>query len=220
MSLLLVGGIVILALIIAVLSSRDRWGWGVLVALVAALFLSWMQVLDIVRYAVEHRGEFAYWCLAYVLVGVAWSFVKWLSFTNREYKRYVKARNEFLRKNNATELTSDLRLLWSEELSGRWRTEKVSADPPKASENKDRLVGWVMLWWASLIGVFFSDWLYGFFEFLHDRISHLYDSVAAHIFKDVSGEVLNAVEAANQRRAKTAAEEAARGQRTPSYRTE
>jgi hypothetical protein len=176
--------IVSIVIMFQVEGDETSGGWAIFTMLITLCALQWMSDLKVFTYIYEHPFAILQWFGFYIAIGIAWSFVKWAWALHKvsEYARELHAEFE-----KSTEKDKD----WS---SWVYRNDglrhyhariRVSGSlPPRAFENKERLVFWAMYWPWSLIGTFLTDWVKELYDRLVDFFSGLYQRTADYIFRN------------------------------------
>jgi len=129
--------------------------WGFMIALYFAGNSQWFK--GAISYAIQNPVNVILIVLGYIVLGLAWSLVKW-------YLYLTNLRNYFQFKG----LTID-----------SYRRDKF-----KASENKERILGWMMYWPMSISWTIINDPVRKIFMGIFNRFNGLFDRISDRITKD------------------------------------
>ena len=164
-------------LILIVLLSFDRGFWATTVVVATLLVAHFFGFVDIINTIKNNAGWFALSALVYVVIGVAWSFIKWILFlykAKREYKEKIANSNANLRVKTKYEIEPD---------DDPYRKEHII---PQASDNKGRISTWFFYWPFSMISTMIKDFIVELFNIIYDHIKGWYQEIANKIFEDVA----------------------------------
>jgi hypothetical protein len=142
----------------ALLAVANWWySWG-LFALIAAN--PWLIIAGVV---------------GYIALGVAWSFPKWWFFVRNVRTDYLAAKERWFKPES-----SDLEIFNSKNRS-YWGGQSI---PPRASENKNRILTWMSLWPLSFIWTMIDEPITKAFRFLFEQFKGLYQMISDSAFRD------------------------------------
>ena len=173
------------------LTENEKWGYASGIIVVGFIFLAQMHIFNIVHYANTHLANLIWFVVKYIGIGVIWGLFKWVRFVYRKKGQYKSVLNSFLKEQNATELNDELRFKWNTKLNGYGQYISISAIPPVASENKEKIINWMAFWPFSMLGTLLNDFLTEVWNAIYDSIGGTYDKIARAIYKDVSGDILS-----------------------------
>ena len=120
-------------------------------------------------------GGFLFGVFQYFFVGLTWSVGKWYFYT---LAIRDKVRNGEWK---------DLRFSESKNTKGTNYRPRASY----ASENKERIMGWIAFWPLSVIDTLLGDWLYRVTQFLYHRLINVYNAVDNLVWNDMPDEPEN-----------------------------
>lgn len=136
----------------------------------------------------------AWWIGGYVAVGLVWTFPKWWFYARRIWKEYQRDKNHWEGGASASlggylhEPTSDIYFHQPTEPGGKAtpKTWKESESyrrwkhrlPPKVSNEKDRILGWVIHWPVSMIATLLDDPLREVVDFFVRVFNSVYATLA------------------------------------------
>ena len=144
---------IVLCLIDSVLVEYENAAWGTGLMIVGTGFLMWL-VGDVNPFmAVWYNlKEIAVFVMAYGLIGILWSFIRWGIYVRKEAK---KARAE---------------------------GAKSRPTHTYASYNKARIISWIGHWPFSVIGTFFGEFLKGVLVWIYNQLSGVYEKMGNRAF--------------------------------------
>jgi hypothetical protein len=163
---IIVAGIIVLDTILLATDAENE-GWAVfftVAALIAAVLFT--DAFKGVRVPYLIAG-----LLAYIVIGVIWSFKKWYSFV--------------------VEKLADLRARYdggyvNKKAEGNETFESYAKEKrPLAASNKQRITGWMALWPWSLTW-WILTWPRHAFVWMYDRLSTVFDRISAKIWASAS----------------------------------
>lgn len=168
--------------------------FSVLVAAAIFLFLGGIPIFSFL-------SELSMWSLllyvgGYIGIAVAYSFLKWDRYCARASKKLKKALRDFANQKfppNATETDEQLR---EDVLCGRipekhkeswYRITSCSgiSSIPIASDNKNRIVTWMMFWPWSLAWTVLRDYVLELFDTIFEYLKMVYQKIANRHYKDL-----------------------------------
>ena len=126
--------------------------------------------------------------IAYLAVGIAWSFGKWWFFVRRIRDKYLAAKKrwesnpkEFGRKHGFRAEEFDFEGFRSYYKS-HWEHQSI---PPLASENKNRILTWTTYWPPSFIWTMIDEPFRKASEFVFEKIKSVYQGISERAFTDI-----------------------------------
>jgi len=135
-------------------------------AFVLGLFLvAWLLVGDLPELITTKPWHIAGLAVGYIAIGVAWCWPKWLFLLNRLRIEYKNELARFLKRNNAEEVTEELRESWSSIVESSWKwnygmsfsAETGKLTPPSFEKNRSRLIVWAAYWPWSMFWTLLRD---------------------------------------------------------------
>lgn len=151
-------------------------GWattGVVIALLALQFFTDIRPLS---YVVSNPIETLIIIAIYVVLGVGYVWLKWVSFTRssaRKMKDYLKAQY------STTTYTSD-------QLNSAAMYLGFYSCPIKVSNYKVKIMGWMIYWPISGAWTLLNDPVRRLFEFVYESIAVSLQEISNNAFKDIS----------------------------------
>lgn len=127
----------------------------------------------------------------YVLVGIAWSFIKWTVFLAKKRVEYKEKKDAFQKYMEFTE--------WTPELLAKF-AERNSHLLVKASDHKGDLTFWASYWPFSILGTIFNDLFRKIWTHLYNLLHDVYQRIADSFMKEANADAA-AVAAYNKEQA-------------------
>jgi hypothetical protein len=121
----------------------------------------------------------------YIIVGAAWSFVKWYLFLRNYKELYTDEKIKYLRRHNieGQELPSNLIKDFKRTLP--YKIRKI----PQARSEKGRILTWMGFWPWSVVHSLFADIFRQIFVAIYSRLSMLYDKISQFAIDDIQKEM-------------------------------
>lgn len=194
--------IIILGIAEIFVVENERFGWATICLVAAVVLAQGFHVISIVEYATSHLVLSLVYMLAYLAIGVLWSFVKWFSFLMLFRDKFRELKDAFLRSVAGREPVMEINLtapipetLREDFQKFAQREINYSNRPfgglsfmkkPRAVEHKARIVSWMSFWPFSVVGTFLNDPIRRLFNWLFNSFKALYQKMADKLFdKDV-----------------------------------
>jgi len=180
-----------LFVVATVLTEIEQFGWATVVLIASLVGAHVFHVVNVLSWVQTHSFETLLYALAYVGVGVVWSFVKWFSFLMAFRDKFRTLKEAFLSARNLDvkgSVPEELRDVFAQYI----RNSKVGYHDsyglsflirPRATENKSRIVSWMSLWPCSVIGTLLNDPVRRLFNWMFTAFKSLYERMTNHIFR-------------------------------------
>jgi hypothetical protein len=215
--LLLILAVLFVAFVVeTILTETENFGWATvtLIALgvVSVVAGHWFHTYSVVDFVKDHGVWTLVYVVGYLVVGVAWSFAKWLSFLIGFRDTFRAEREKFLTVKGlptGSVLTEELQTEFikgfgSEFRHGRGRIYDHSGNlvkpegwiaetfeyrgnalnaRPRATKNKTRITAWASFWPFSFVGTLLNDPVRRLFNFLFNWFKALYQQLADYVFR-------------------------------------
>jgi hypothetical protein len=173
-----------------ILTEVEYFGWATLLLVLSVVAAQLFHVVDLLSWAKDHSLQTVLYVLAYVGVGVLWSFIKWFSFLISYRDKFRQLKTDFLKKKMLPYTNGAVPDQWMEEFRNyAQNTTTYSYESglrylrkPVASQNKARLVSWMSLWPCSVVGTLLNDPIRRLFSFLFNQFKALYQRMADAVF--------------------------------------
>lgn len=156
---------VIITIFVTIATEIEWFGWTTLTILGSVTAVQFLHLFNIWLYIKDHVFQTIIYAIAYIAIGVIWSFAKWFFFLINARDESRKLFEE--RKNSAYNP------------SNRYPEIKI----PQASHNKGRIIAWMCYWPFSAIGTILNDPFRKLFNFIFNQFKNLYQQMANSIFK-------------------------------------
>jgi hypothetical protein len=139
---------------------RGELGWSSFwtVALLAVLYFSNKQHLLPMLSNADYLFLFI---VGYLVVGIGWSFFRWLKFVKAEFRRWKKDAE-----------------------TNNYKKENKAHYIPTAGDNIDQLTAWLIFWPFSVIRYIVGDLLRDLGEMFVRTLGKAYDRIAINAFKE------------------------------------
>jgi len=117
-----------------------------------------------IQYIQDNKTNILMITIGYILIGIVWSFIRWYFYLvdNKKYQDIEKRRHE--KKYRESELAFKYYI-------------------PKAIDNKERIMTWMIYWPFSIFGFILSNPFTRFFSWIYSKVSGVYDSITASVYK-------------------------------------
>ncbi len=165
-----------------------EWFGTATLSLIATLGIcTWLNYVSVFSFVKEHAVNLLEGIIAYVVLGVAWSFLRWF-LLNLGFKfEFRKAKENFINQlglpkgSNVPEdkmeaFRSEIRYM---EFSGYRLDTK-----PKAAKSKSKIVGWGAFWPCSVIGYVLNDPIRRLFNALFELLKGSYQRITDSLLND------------------------------------
>jgi hypothetical protein len=191
-------GIIIL---MAILLEYEKEGWATSTFSLGIALVLWNFKMDIWNYVSMNPTATIGFAVSYVLIGIAWSFMKWRSYVKVVFDRAKTIKDEFIRK--VGPITEETRAAFNRKINDAKFKDgngySISIDShdeftaiankiaPQASDKKSVITSWISYWPVSLAGTLLNNPFRKFFEFIYSNISGFYDKITNRYKKDAFG---------------------------------
>ena len=193
MLLIILGILFVVFVVECLLLEVEHWGWATATLLATGLLVQFTGVANIWGFVVHHTVDALLYVVAYLAIGVVWSFIKWFSFLMAFRDKYREIKNEFFAELGVPldqALTKEQADQFNRRLSSyswRWKYKGASLSTrPSATNNKRRITAWMSFWPFSVVGTVINDPIRRLFKFLFDTFKGLYQRIADHVFRNDS----------------------------------
>lgn len=179
----------VLFIIGMILVEIENFGQATLLLIVYGFLVQLLNVADIFSYVVHHIVNSLEYIVYYLVTGIVWSFVKWLSFLFKFRSKFREVKRDFLRNNNIVgtnvipqHLMDSFDKYRREQYSYNINIDFSTGKKPLAIKNKSRLIAWAAFWPCSFIGTFLNDPVRRLFTFLFNSFKDLYQKLSDWVF--------------------------------------
>ena len=146
--------------------------------------------INLFEFVTENPGNILILFGTYLAAGVAWSFVKWVSFLYN-FKEYRETLLDGFRKNKGDD--GYRRIIKKEPetefeyLSKRnYKNSEDLTKPPSYRDYKAKIVAWVVFWIPSLIGTVLDDFVRKLVTWIVNRFSAFYQLLSNKIVGNIT----------------------------------
>lgn len=192
---------IIILIAMAISLEHEREGWATtFFSLGIALFL-WNFRGEIWETISANPKATIGFAVSYVVLGIVWSFVKWLSYVKTIFSKFKTIKLEFTSTNG--EITDKNRQHFNEliqeagfrEYDGSKyyvgsddSIEKIALKiTPMASKKKAVITAWISYWPVSVAATLLNNPFRHFFEWIYNNLSGYYDKITNRYKKDAFG---------------------------------
>lgn len=164
--------IAISAIIMSELVDTDRPGWATFTAIATVAILAVVGNFNPLVWFRTHPEEVIFCVAAYFAAGVMWGVVKWYFWLQKLKRQLIAFKNEHPG--------------WSEmDVARIFRSSGTSGElPPQVGDHKAKIMGWMMLWPASMVWTMLNDPVRRVFEEIYDRIGGGLQAMSNKVFRD------------------------------------
>lgn len=160
------------AVIMSELLDKEAPGWATILAIVTVAILAVFGGINPIQGILHNPWETVLALAGYFALGAAWSLIKWYFFLLG-----VRRRMEDIRREHPGWDRKDVaQLLRSPDVRGEF--------PPQVSDNKSRVIGWMVLWPASMVWTVINDPVRRACEEIYNRLGGVYQAISNRVFRD------------------------------------
>lgn len=174
-------------IVLTALVEAEWFGFATLSLIVSLAISTWLNHIPIVSLLKEHAVSFLEGAVAYVVLGVVWSFLRWFLLNLAFRFEFKQAKENFIARLNlpkGSNVPEDQMNAFKSELGYK----KVSGYPlstkPLASKSKSRIVGWGAFWPCSVIGYVLNDPVRRLFNALFELLKGSYQRITDALLND------------------------------------
>lgn len=155
---------------------EEQHPFGATLAAFATAIAAWLFFdFNIVSWGWHNPGSLFYMSLAYLGAGVVWAGVKWILFSRKNKKSYLAQEAAFKTSWNADTNKSYSYPEW---------VKAYKNFPVYPSEVKDKIVTWILFWWASVVSTFFGQILWDVGVWLYKKVVNVFHTFTVWYWKD------------------------------------
>jgi hypothetical protein len=164
--------IAISAIIMSELVDTDNPGWATVTAVATVAILSGLGNFNPLVWIHTNPADVAFCVAAYFVLGAMWGVVKWYFWLQKTKRMLIAFNNEHPS--------------WKEDdLAHAIYVAGIGGDfPPNVSYHKAKIMGWMMLWPASMVWTMLNDPVRRIFEEIYDRIGGGLQAMSDRVFRD------------------------------------
>lgn len=195
MFVLILAVLFVLFVLECVFTEVEHFGWAtvtlIATAIGSAIIGHWFPEYSVLTFVKAHGVFTAVYAVAYVGVGVAWSFVKWFSYLMSFRDAFREQKEAFCKKNNLDSreaIPEDKMAAFDQHIShvswtNNHRSQLLTRERPRASKNKARITAWAAFWPFSFLGTLLNDPVRRIFNFLFNQFKALYQKMSDWVFR-------------------------------------
>lgn len=180
--------VVLLALI-----EYERPWWGTFSLLMTGLLLHFVCGLNVIGLTLTHPGVATLCGLGYLIVGTAWSVVKWFLFALKRKEEYLEAKESWRPDDEQREVfdRAGQNLVkkgpdkWEDSTRRKSFVNRKGTLVPLVRENKERVMLWMVYWPWSAVWTIINDPIKRLFRHIFNMIQDALQAVANRVFKGV-----------------------------------
>lgn len=171
--------------LLSVLAEHRFWGWATTLAVVTLIGLQQAHVFDIVAYVKNDPWAIVLGVAKYLVGSAVWASFKFWRMCKKVDGLHTVEKAYFLARRDATEMTQDLRVEWSEIVRSTPRLRI-----PEYTDHKEQILVWMYLWPFSFLGTMFSDWVTKIFVQLYEMMGGTFDAIAKATLKNAQQDIV------------------------------
>ncbi len=138
----------IIAIWLTVTVEIEWFGWTTFTVIVSIAAAKLFHLFDIIVYIKENALQSVVYTIAYIAIGVVWSFAKWFFFLINE---------------------RDAARKYIEDESNWTNFSPPVINVPQASHNKGKIIAWMTYWPFSFVGTILNDPFRKLFNFIFNH---------------------------------------------------
>lgn len=178
----------IVGIIVTVLVENEHSIFSAWLLTATVLILEYSYHLHIFSAFAMHPLQMFMYGSIYILTGMLWGIAKWYFFVLKRLDKYNRYKANFLRENNATELTPQLAVVLTGQLEHHYMHE-VSPTPPEAGDFRSDIIRWMVYWPFSMLGSLLNDFVREMYNIIYAHLVTVYERIATHAFRNATKDV-------------------------------
>jgi hypothetical protein len=167
-------------------------GVGATITFLVSIFLFYkMGNAYIITSWFKHPVELLLWCLAYIALGVGWTFVKWWLYATKQAEGFKETKAIFMRDFKITDNVippglKDKFKQATKYFPGGYTTIDYELD---VSQHKDDIILWMTYWPASALFTTINDPIRRLFVRVYNQIANLLQHIADSVLKEAKADL-------------------------------
>jgi len=144
-----------------------------------------LNLVEIGQWFGGHVSVILYMILAYVVIGIGWSFLKWKLLIRKFVRNIKEVHQVWIDHGKAFEFEE----YYSRTKAYAPYTEyprSIHASEIRMSDYKAVITEWIAFWWFSLIQTFFGEWVVIFFNGIYNLFVEVYASMMKSEFNSLN----------------------------------
>jgi len=162
------------AIIMSELMDTDNPGWATVTAVITVAILAILGNFNPLEWLRTNPMEVAFYVVSYFIAGVMWGVTKWYFWLQKTKRKIMALKNEHPN-------WTDTDLVRMMKVAGIW-----GDFPPKVGDHKAKIMGWMMLWPASMVWTVLNDPVRRIFEEIYNRIGGGLQAMSNRVFRDIT----------------------------------
>lgn len=177
----------IISIVLLALIEYERVGWATFFTVGTMVFCQFLTSFKPFSLIADHPLAGALVIVGYFLVGGLWAIWKWWFFVRAKLRDYRTARDEFLKRQNATIMTEDLLSKWQQSMPYDYRRGSEFGRP-RAAKEKGRIMTWMCYWPWSFVWTIVNDPIKRAFRAIYDAIQGILETISKRAFREYEGD--------------------------------
>jgi hypothetical protein len=153
---------------ITIFSERGDPTVATIVMLGTAVLLQCFGKINIFPWILSHPKELILYLFGYLVFGVGYSLVKWMSFIRKDAR---ETKERFIEYDNLN---------------------PKNIHVPRVEDYSSRIIGWMIYWPCNLVWTLLDDPIRALFEWIFERTKGLYQHIANQAYASVTKDIQNA----------------------------
>ncbi len=200
-SVLVFGGLwfwvlgVIAFFVIMAFAECDRYFFSFLTLAIFVGLMEYAGSVNIIQTMMASPLRSAEWVVVYFVLGGVWSFVKWYSFVSNKARDVLVVFDKWKKENPTVDWLATMgsfkgtpledNLIKYLNANGVLRYTSYGLDNvlPSASDNKDRLVSWIIWWPTSVVWTVINDPIRRLANWMYERLQSTYTRITTFAFR-------------------------------------
>lgn len=174
-------------IVLTILVEAEWFGTATLSLIASLSICAWLNHVPVFSFLKEHMVNILEGAVAYVVLGIAWSFLRWL-LLNLAFKfEFKQAKENFIAQLNlpkGSNVPEDKMEAFKSEMRYRTVSGYRLDTRPNAAKSKSRIVGWGAFWPCSVIGYVLNDPVRRLFNALFELLKGSYQRITDALLND------------------------------------
>lgn len=130
------------------------------------------------QYVWEHPLYLPCIAVAYYLIGVGWSFIRWASHLRTEADQLLEDKDEWIRQHAGVGGWSNGKKIEKPQDAEQAWWNHVQEARPRAKNNKALIITWMSYWPLSFVWTVANDPVRRGFEYLYGQVAHVFENMS------------------------------------------
>jgi hypothetical protein len=186
----ILAALAVIFIVETVLTEKEHWEWATVILIGTGVACHFFTPFSPWTFIKLHGPWTTLYVLAYLAIGVLWSFAKWFSYLRAFRDTFREQKEAFLKSKKlpaGSVVPDDLITAFQDYLRhniGYVYSGLSSLERPRANNNKLRITAWMAYWPCSAIGTILNDPVRRIFNWIFARLRALYQKLADHVFRN------------------------------------